>query len=104
MAIQTIGQGSPSQQASAEQHLSRRDEWRSVRVNGTRYVVLPSATSGKVYTVRADGRGCSCPAYTRGLAVCSHMLSVRMDIEQAREQATRPRYEDLMNSHLVDAF
>ena len=97
MAIQMIPNGSPSQQASAQQHLSRRDEWRSVRIGGMRYVVLPSAKSGRVYTVRADGRGCSCPGYTRGLPVCAHMLSVRMDIEEACEQAVTPkvRYEDL---------
>lgn len=104
MAIQMIGQGSPSQQASAVAHLSRRDEWRSVRMNGTRYVVIPSARSGKVYTVRADATGCSCPGYAKGLPVCAHMLAVRSDIEEAREQATKPRvsYTELFGHE--DAF
>jgi hypothetical protein len=77
MAVQTQGY-SASQQASAEVHLERRNEWRYVRIDGVRYVKLPSGTSGKLYTVRADARGCSCRWYTETQRDCSHMLAVRI--------------------------
>ena len=69
-------QPTASQLASAEAHLSRRELWRTVRINGTRYVVMASSTSGRTYTVRADARGCSCRWYEVHQTACSHMISV----------------------------
>jgi hypothetical protein len=66
----------PSQWASASLHLERRDDWRVYRVDGERYVVLPSGRSAHVYQVRADAAGCSCPWYQRTGQRCSHMLAL----------------------------
>lgn len=76
MATQILPQGTASQQASAELHLTRQREWVFFRVNGERYVAVPSGRSDSTYWVRADARGCSCPHYTKGGRVCSHMLAV----------------------------
>lgn len=91
MATQMIPEGTPTQQASARLHLSRRADWRIFHVNGVRYVALQSGNSGHVYQVRADATGCSCPAYTNGARVCSHMIAVRL----ANEQAARPKRDAL---------
>ena len=87
MATQTIpATGTTSQQASARAHFERRDTWHHVRIDGTRYVMMTSATSGKLYTVRADGRGCSCDAMQKwDYPVCAHMLSIRLEIEERAE-------------------
>lgn len=78
MAMATRMIPTESQRASAQAHLSQRDQWRAYRVNGVRYYALTSATSGRIYHVRADGAACDCPAYQRGgYSACSHMLSVR---------------------------
>ena len=78
--IQTqVYTATPSQWALAGMHLDRRSEWTFFRVNGERYVALPSGNSGKTYWVRADGAGCSCPFYSARLEQCSHMLSVYLD-------------------------
>ena len=77
MAVSTVYTNpSPSQWASAHMHLDRRDEWRGVRIEGTRYVILPSGRTDHVYTVRADARGCSCPWSLRTGTDCSHRLAV----------------------------
>ncbi len=68
----------PSQRASAALHLERRADWRTVRIDGTRYVVLPSGRSAHVYTVRGDAAGCSCPWYQRTGQRCSHMLALEL--------------------------
>lgn len=72
----TVYTPTASQQASAALHLSLRDEWRVVRVDGERYIVLTSGKSGHVYHVRADGRGCSCPWSQRTGSPCSHRLAI----------------------------
>lgn len=77
-----------SQMASAELHLERREEWRFVWVDGVRYAKLPSGTSGKLYTVRADARGCSCKWYSETKQGCSHMLSVQMAADEDAASAT----------------
>jgi hypothetical protein len=67
-----------SQRASAQVHLSRRDEWTYFRVDGVRYIRMPNERRTRLYTVRADGRGCACDAYQKyGYSACSHMLAVR---------------------------
>jgi len=67
-----------SMTASAQAHLELRNEWRYYRLRGVRYVAMASAGSGTVHQVRADGRGCDCPAYqVWGYSACSHMLAVR---------------------------
>lgn len=65
-----------SQLASAAMHLDARDSWTYYRMGGVRYVAIQSATSGKTYTVRADGQGCSCRFYAVHQALCSHALAV----------------------------
>lgn len=67
-----------SQRASAQIHLSRREQWRYVWIKGERYIAMPSSNGRGVYVVRADGRGCSCPAYLKGCySICSHMLAAK---------------------------
>ena len=75
MVVNTVP--SASQIASSRVHLERRAEWRTVRVDGVRYVKLPSGRSGALYTVRADGKGCSCKWYQQTGGTCAHMLAVR---------------------------
>jgi hypothetical protein len=81
----TIQGYSTSQGATAELHLSRRDEWRYVRIEGTRYVTMPSGRSGHIYTVRADARACSCRWYASGHTTCSHMLAVGLADQREAE-------------------
>jgi predicted nucleic acid-binding Zn finger protein len=64
--------------ASAACHLERRADWRTVRIDGTRYVVLTSGNSGRTYILRADAAGCSCPWYQRTGRRCSHMLALEL--------------------------
>src|SRR5215211_6489217 len=65
---------SASQWASASVHLELRndplDGWRTVRIEGVRYVRMVSGTSGKVYLVRADARGCECRWYDKTAGLC----------------------------------
>jgi hypothetical protein len=80
-------------------HLDRQAEWVWFRVNGERYVALPSGTSGKTYWARADARGCSCPFYVRAGRTCAHMLAVEraaMLEELAEQPAPRLTADDLM--------
>jgi hypothetical protein len=77
----------PSQQASAAAHLDRQPDWRFYRVDGVRYVALPSANSGKTYAVRADAAGCSCVFYQHTGRACAHMIAVR----QAQPAASAPK-------------
>lgn len=67
-----------SQLASARCHLERRPAWRTVRINGTRYVSMVSGRSNRVYLVRADSAGCSCAHYTTTWRTCAHMLAVEL--------------------------
>jgi hypothetical protein len=93
----------PGQWEAAALHLARRSEWIDVRISGVRYVVLVSGTSGRIYTVRADARGCLCKFYQSGGRRCSHMLAVELAAledelaEQASAAAPKPRatYDDL---------
>ena len=109
----------PSQWASATAHLERRDGWRAYRVDGVRYVALPSGTSGRVYQVRADAAGCGCPWYQRTGRQCAHMLSVELaaleaelsdaTIEAVLGPAPKSRYEALFPAcrdcgDLVDGY
>jgi hypothetical protein len=96
MAVQSIAP-TASQQASAALHLERQADWRAVRIDGTRYVILPSGRSGHVYTVRADAAGCSCPWYVRTGQRCSHMLALELSEPRPAPAPTpkRSRYEDL---------
>mgnify|MGYP001582261380 CR=1 FL=1 len=96
MAQATILHGTASQRASAEMHLERREDWRYIRVAGTRYVVLPSGHSGSTHWVRDDARGCSCLFYAKTFATCSHMISVRMANEaDAQQVPSLKSYRDL---------
>jgi hypothetical protein len=79
----------PSQWASAATHLEGREDWRSVRIEGVRYVVLTSGRSGRVYHVRADAAGCRCKWYEKTASQCSHMLAVEL-AALADELAERP--------------
>lgn len=77
MAVRTpVYHPTPSQWASAATHLEQRSEWRTVRIDGTRYVVLVSGNSGRTYFVRADAAGCGCLWYAKTQEQCSHMLAV----------------------------
>lgn len=86
---QQVYTATPSQFASAAMHLDRQSEWTWFRVNGDRYVALPSGNSGKTYWVRAAADGCSCPFYANTLGQCSHMLSVYL---QATEDELEQEY------------
>jgi hypothetical protein len=94
MAQQAVYHPTPSQWASAATHLDRRSEWVTFRVNGERYVALPSGCSGKTYWVRASADGCSCPWYARTLEQCSHMLAVYAAATE-QELAEAPVMADL---------
>lgn len=74
----TVYQPTASQWASAATHLENRSEWRTVRLDGVRYVVLVSGNSGRVYMVRADARGCGCLWSQRAATPCSHRLAVEL--------------------------
>lgn len=91
-----------SQYASAATHLERRGDWRTIRIDGTRYVVMASGNSGRTYILRADGAGCQCIWYQQTGTTCSHMLAVylaaTMD-ELAEEPVTGAR--DIY-THCVD--
>lgn len=78
MATTTIATPSPAQWASAACHFEQRADWRVVRIEGDRYVVLTSATSGAVHYVRADAKGCDCRWYQRTGRQCSHGLAVEL--------------------------
>jgi hypothetical protein len=69
---------SASQWASAAAHLDLRADWRTVRIDGVRYVVLTSGNSGRVYHVRADAGGCKCRWYEKMATRCSHALAVEL--------------------------
>lgn len=106
-----VYQPTASQFASAIMHLDRRADWRTVRIDGTRYVSLLSGRSNHVYLVRASGDGCSCPWYANTLGQCSHMLAIQLDAledELAEDwMATAParylkRYEDLVPAECDD--
>jgi hypothetical protein len=89
-----------SQRASAQCHLSNRDEWIAYRSNGVRYYAITSATSGRIYHVRADGAGCDCPAYqVWGYSACSHMLAVR---EAAHHDAMQEWLDDQTDDLLAE--
>jgi hypothetical protein len=95
MAVRTpVYHPTPSQWASAAMHLDRQSEWVTFRVNGERYVALPSGCSGKTYWVRADAAGCSCPFYASTGRQCSHMLTVELDAME-QELAEAPLMADL---------
>lgn len=98
MTVQMLPEGTASQQASAELHLERQAEWRYYRVDGVRYVALPSGNSGKVYRVRADGAGCSCKWYAEGHPICAHMIAVRRLNERPAIREVRGRFEALFPS------
>ncbi len=92
MAIQTLYHTpSPSQWASAARHLDRAAEWRTYRVDGVRYIAVPSGCSGKVYAVRADAAGCSCDWYRKTWNQCSHMLAIYLMVTESELSAPQPR-------------
>lgn len=78
---------SAAQWASAVLHLEHRQDWRVVRIAGTRYIVMQSGRSGRVYQVRADARGCACPWYARTGRRCSHMLALETSEQSAQRRA-----------------
>jgi hypothetical protein len=84
MATNTVP--SASVHAKAQQLLSERDRWSYARnvETGVSFIAMPSSCSDRVYQVRPDGRGCSCPAYQRGGLLCSHRIAA---IEAAHEDA-----------------
>src|SRR5215207_3565831 len=67
-----------SQWASAATHLERQADWRTIRIDAVRYVVLQSGNSGRTYILRADAAGCQCVWYQRTGQRCSHMLAVEL--------------------------
>jgi hypothetical protein len=89
----------PSQYASAAIHLERRAEWRTVRIDGERYVSLTSGQSNRVYLARADAAGCSCIWNQQTGTTCSHMLAICLAAleDELRETMPAPRttYADL---------
>ena len=83
-----------SQQASAERLLAQSLTWTRGRrkSDGLSFIIFPSSDNRTAYY--ANERACTCRGFQhRGR--CSHELAVKREAEQAREQATRPRYEDL---------
>lgn len=90
-----------SQWASAATHLAMRSEWRYVRIGDVRYVVLVSGTSGRVYYVRADARGCGCLWSQKAATPCSHRIAVDLAatedelVEEASRPAARKTAEEL---------
>jgi hypothetical protein len=84
-----VYQPTASQWAAAAMHLDRRDEWRTVRINGVRYVVLTSGNSGRVYFVRADARGCGCLWSQTMQPPCSHRIALELDALEADLIAAR---------------
>jgi len=89
MAVSSIA-STPAQWASASLHLERREDWRFVRIDGKRYAILTSGTSGHTYTVRADAAGCGCPWYVKTGRQCSHMLALDLDALEAELSEPRP--------------
>ena len=97
---QTSYTATPGQYASAAMHLELRSEWAYVRINGERYVSMTSGTSGHVYLLRADGRGCACTYYETTGKLCSHALALELATmeDELRETASVPSlasYRDL---------
>lgn len=84
-----VYQPTASQFASATVHMERRDEWRTVRIDGVRYVSMVSGRSNRVYLVRADAGGCSCSHYRTTWRTCAHMLAVELaaTLDELIEQA-----------------
>lgn len=83
-----------SQFASAITHLERRSEWRTVRIDGVRYISLVSGRSNRVYLARADADGCSCIWSQTMSSPCSHRIAIDLDaLEQ--ELAEAPTLADL---------
>ena len=78
LGASTVTPPTASQWASAATHLEQRASWRTIRIDGTRYVVLTSGNSGRVYIVRADARGCGCRWSQRAATPCSHRLAVEL--------------------------
>jgi hypothetical protein len=78
MATTVYQTTSPVQWASAACHVEQRDDWRTIRVNGVRYVVLTSGTSGRIYHVRADATACDCRWYVATHKQCAHMLALEL--------------------------
>lgn len=78
MATTTSYQPTPSQWASAAMHLDRRSDWRYFRVDGVRYVALPSGRSEHVYRLPVDGTTCDCEWSKRGYPLCSHKLAMEL--------------------------
>lgn len=78
MATTMIAQPTASQFASAITHLERRDEWRTVRIDGTRYISLVSGRSNRVYLARADAAGCSCVWSQTMSSPCSHRIAIEL--------------------------
>ncbi len=70
MAVQVYSKAMTEKIAA---HMERRAEWRTVRLAGTRYVVMPSGHSDKVYWLDMVNDRCSCPWYQRTLTACSHL-------------------------------
>lgn len=78
MASAMVTQPTPSQFASATMHLERRNEWRVVRIDGTRYISLVSGRSNRVYLARADAAGCSCVWSQTMSSPCSHRIAIEL--------------------------
>ena len=89
---QTSYTATPSQFASAAMHLETRIE--HVRVDGVRYAVVQSGTSGRVYYVRADASACddACIWWTKTRTICSHLLALELAAmeDELRETASVP--------------
>jgi hypothetical protein len=80
-----------SQFASATTHLERRSEWRTVRIDGVRYISLVSGRSNRVYLARADAAGCSCTWSQTMSSPCSHRIAIELaalEDELAEETTT----------------
>lgn len=81
MAVNTLP--SASVLAKKASLLEKRDEWRTIRCNGMRRVVMPNETGSRVYLVDPRGKACNCKAGQFG-TLCAHRLAV---IEAANQDA-----------------
>jgi hypothetical protein len=102
----------PSMLASALKHYEERATWvrLHVRVAGrpTRYVITFASSKkdaeGRPLVYQTMETWCSCPGFEYHGGVCSHWLSVQMEIAQERRKMARKASEPKNQHSLTDAF
>lgn len=82
----------PSQWAAATMHLENRDQWVTIRIEGVRFVIVTSGTSGRVYGLPVDASSCPCKWNTETRTQCSHMLALELaaTMDELAEDAAVP--------------